>query len=88
MSLARDPFVEIAVVVPGKDRKPKSQEATGRVFRKLNIPFGDGTKPESGLVDINRRYFVPRQRFLEFKPDGPAISSETAKPIGGWVGRY
>lgn len=88
-SLERDPFVEIAVVTPeGKPFKSTAQEATGKVFRKLSVPLGFGEKPESGLVDINRRYFVPRERFLDFKPDGPDVKSLIAKSLGGWMGRY
>ncbi|RUM16845.1 hypothetical protein EFD56_21240 [Rhizobium phaseoli] len=88
-SLDRDPLVEVAVVTAeGKEYKPKSQEATGKVFRKLSIPLGHGENPESGIIDINRRCFIPRARFLGIKPDGPEVSSKTAKAIGGWVGRY
>ncbi|WP_457578860.1 hypothetical protein [Ensifer adhaerens] len=88
-SLTRDPFIEIAVVVPeGKAYKATTQEATGKVFRKLSVPLSTGADPESGVIDINRRYFVPRERFLEFKPDGPDVKSVIAKPLGGWVGRY
>ena len=88
-SLSRDPLVEIAVVTPeGKPYKATTQEATGKVFRKLSVPLGDGEKPESGIVDINRRHFVPRERFLQFEPDGPDVKALIAKPLGGWVGRY
>jgi hypothetical protein len=87
-SLARDPVIEVAVVTPeGKTFNPKAQESTGKVFRKLSVPLGEHD-PESGIVDINRRYFIPREALLQSKPDGPGMNAGIGKAIGGWVGRY
>jgi hypothetical protein len=82
-----DPFVEVAVARRQEKFNPKHQDASGKNVRKLLLRVsGEGF--EAVEIDINSRRLLPRELLLEFAPNGPQLSDQDAKKIGGWMARY
>lgn len=82
-----DPHVEVAVAKQVKKFKSTAAEAMGKNFRRFHMPVVDGVGFGALDCDINRRFFIPRDRFLAMAPETQA-TPEGAKALGGWLARY
>jgi hypothetical protein len=85
--LEADPFVEVAVARRRKGFNPKDQDASGKNVRKLLLPV-EREGFQAVEIDINSRRLLPRDLLLKFAPDGPQLSEQEARKIGGWMARY
>ncbi|MCM2441056.1 hypothetical protein HGO34_15150 [Agrobacterium vitis] len=87
--LAKDPHIEVAVATPAVGKfNPRHQDSTGKNGRKLCVCFKDGEADAPYNIDINSRFTFPREKLLEFSPDGPQCRDEDVTRIANWVARY
>lgn len=87
--LAKDPHIEVAVATPAQGKfNPKHQDSTGKNGRKLCVCFKDGEAEAPFDIDINSRFTFPREKLLEFAPDGPRCEDEDVGRVANWVARY
>lgn len=83
-----DPYAEAMVVKLIDEYNPRSQEATGKNQRKLQIKLLDHPKYKCIECDINKRFMFNRKRLLEMQPSKELILVENAgDKLAGWYGR-
>ncbi|MCJ2052104.1 hypothetical protein [Methylobacterium sp. J-070] len=86
-SLRKDPWVELAVVVPVATYSGKSGEATGKNARRYHLPVS-GAAFQAVDIDINARFAVRRESLLHFAPGQAKATEEACRAFAGWIGRY
>lgn len=86
-SLKKDPWVELAVVVPVATYSLKSGEATGKNARRYHLPVL-GAAFQAVEIDINARFAVRRESLLHFTPSRAKAAEEACRAFAGWIGRY
>lgn len=83
-----DPYAEAMIVKLIDDYNPRSQEATGKNQRKLQIRLLDHPKFKCIECDINKRFMFNRKRLLEMHPSKELNLEENAgDKFAGWYGR-
>lgn len=83
-----DPYAEAMVVKLIGEYNPRSQEATGKNQRKLQIKLLDDPKYKCIECDINKRFMFNRKRLLEMRPSKELNLEENAgDKFAGWYGR-
>lgn len=83
-----DPYAEAMVVKLIDEYNPRSQEATGKNQRKLQIKLLDHPKFKCIECDINKRFMFNRKRLLETQPSKELNLEENAgDKLAGWYGR-
>jgi hypothetical protein len=88
-SISDYPLIEVVVAKPNAKFHAKSPEATGKNGRKFQLPVSGISGVEALECDINRRFSIPRQSFLEFTPPvGVTVSARDARNLAGWISRY
>lgn len=82
-----NPSVELAVAVPTPGKfNAKAPEVTGKNLRKLVVPV-EGQGFDALEIDVNTRFFAPREKLLSLKPEALRSSVDVGRRIGGWMGR-
>lgn len=83
-----DPYAEAMVVKLVNEYNPRSQEATGKNQRRLQIKLINNHKYKCVECDINKRILFNRKRLLEMMPSRELILEENAgEKLAGWYAR-
>jgi hypothetical protein len=87
--LTADPHIEVATARPIKKYSARSPQATGKDFRRFHLPVPGATGFQALECDINRRFNIPRERFLDFAPEpGITVPEGAGRALAGWLSRY
>lgn len=83
-----DPYAEAMIVKPLTEYNPRSEIATGKNQRKLQIELLDHSNFKCIECDINKRFFFDRNRLLEMYPlQELGIEERGGDKLAGWIGR-
>jgi hypothetical protein len=87
--LTADPHIEVAIARPIKKFNPRSPQATGKDFRRFHLPVRGAIGFQALECDINRRFDIPRECFLDFAPEsGITVPEGAGRALAGWLARY
>lgn len=83
-----DLYAEAMVVKLIDEYNPRSQEATGKNQRKLQIKLLDHPKYKCVECDLNKRFMFNRKRLLQMQPSKELTLEENGgDKLAGWYGR-
>lgn len=85
--LDRDPTVEL-IVGTKLPKKLDKGFARGANARKFHLNLDDNGTLVPYELAIYKRHTAPREKLLEFVPDGPRCSDKDAVRVANWVGRF
>jgi hypothetical protein len=89
MRFDADPVVEVAAATPQSKFNARSPEAKGKNARRLMLPLSGSDALSAIVCDVNRRTFIERRCFLQWRPNASIRLSESArKTFQGWLARY
>ena len=83
-----DPIIEVAVAKLSRKFNARSPEAKGGDGRKLMLPLPGGLEMAAIICDVNRRTFIKRRDFLQWRPEASMkLSSKSDRLFQGWLAR-